>query len=177
MNVRFIAATNRNLEEALHSGTFRSDLFYRLNVIAIAIPPLRERTEDIPLLVDHFLAKVNATLKKQVQGVSREAMLCLLNYPWPGNVRELEKAIERAVVLGRSELILPGDLPPRVLGRENLGPVPVKGGLTLADLEKAQILSVLHETGWNQTEAAQVLGISRTTLWRKMKAYQLPTST
>jgi two-component system response regulator HydG len=161
----------------MRTGTFRTDLFYRLNVIAIAIPPLRERTEDIPLLVDHFLAKVNATLKKQVRGVSREAMLCLLNYPWPGNVRELEKAIERAVVLGRSELILPGDLPPRVLGRETFPLAPLKGGLTLADLEKAQILSVLHETGWNQTEASQALGISRTTLWRKMKAYQLAAPT
>ena len=100
-------------------------------------------------------------------------MICLLNYPWPGNVRELEKAIERAVVLGRTDRMLPGDLPPRVLGGEAPHPAPQAGRTTLADLEKGQILSVLHGHGWNQTKAAEALGISRTTLWRKMKTLQL----
>ena len=173
INVRFITATNRDLEEALRAGTFRSDLFYRLNVIAIRLPPLRERMEDIPLLVDHFLAKANASLKKRVREVSREAMVCLLNYPWPGNVRELEKAIERAVLLGGSDIVMPGHLPPRILGQADPQPASLKGRVTLADLEKAHVLSILHENGWNQTKAAQELGVSRTTLWRKMKAYHL----
>jgi DNA-binding NtrC family response regulator len=176
VDVRFVAATNRNLEEALRTGTFRPDLFYRLNVIAIGIPPLRERTEDIPLLVDHFLAKANATSKKRIRGVSRQAMVCLLNYPWPGNVRELENAIERAVVLGRSELIVPEDLPNRVLGQDTPKPSPLRERVTLAELEKAHILAALHENGWHHTNAAEALGIGRTTLWRKMKAYQLETA-
>ena len=173
INVRFITATNRNLEEAMQLGAFRADLFYRLNVIAIRLPPLRERMEDIPLLVDHFLARYNASLKKGVREVSREAMVCLLNYPWPGNVRELEKAIERAVLLGGSDIVMPGHLPPRILGQADPHPDSLKGRVTLAELEKVHILSVLHESRWNQTKAAEELGISRTTLWRKMKEYHL----
>jgi DNA-binding NtrC family response regulator len=173
IDVRFLAATNSNLDEQVQTGGFRSDLFYRLNVIALTVPALRERREDIPLLVNHYLAVYSMLVRKEGRRVSPEAMTCLVNYAWPGNVRELKNAIERAVILSRSGQILPEDLPHQILGNK-AGPVPpLSGTPTLAAIEKTLLLSALYETGWNQTEAASRLGISRTTIWRKIKEYQL----
>jgi two-component system, NtrC family, response regulator AtoC len=172
IDVRFVAATNGNLEEQVQAGRVRSDLFYRLNVIAIRVPPLRERVEDIPLLADHFLAIYRTLLKKPVRAIAPETMRQLLNYPWPGNVRELKHAIERAVALTQAEVIHLRDLPPQVT---RLAPAPVVPETvpTLAEAEKAHLVSALYATGWNQTEAAKHLGINRVTLWRKIKEYGL----
>lgn len=171
IDIRILAATNQDLKTLVQKGAFREDLYYRLNGIVLTIPPLRERREDIIALADHFVRLFGDRVGRKVRGISSEAMDILLRYPWPGNVRELEKAIERAVVLGHSEFIMPEDLPPSLLGQDDLKPLPPKKRMTLAELEKAHILSALYEHGWNQTKAAEELGISRTTLWRKLKEY------
>jgi len=173
IDIRILAATNQDLKTLVQKGAFREDLYYRLNGIVLTIPPLRERREDIIALADHFVKLFGDRVGRKVRGISSEAMDILLRHPWPGNVRELEKAIERAVVLGHSEFIMPEDLPPNLLGQDDLKPLPPKKRMTLAELEKAHILSALYEHGWNQTKAAEELGISRTTLWRKLKEYQI----
>ena len=170
-DVRIIAATNRDLEADVASGRFRRDLFYRLNVVSIRLPPLRERKEDIPLLVEHFVRKFNERMGKKVKGVSPEAMRLLMDYDWPGNVRELENAIESAFVMGKGDLITPEDLPEAVRGREGSA-VPEGKGL-LDEGERRAILEALERTGWRKGEAAKVLGVSRATLWRKMKKHGL----
>ncbi len=173
IDVRFIAATNGNLEERVQAGRFRSDLFYRLNVIAIRVPALRERLEDIPLLADHFLATYRTLLNKAVREIAPEAMRQLVNYPWPGNVRELKHAIERAATLTHTDVIRLRDLPPQVTRIGALSTTSPETIPTLADAEKAHLISALYSTDWNQTEAAKLLGISRVTLWRKIKEYGL----
>ncbi len=173
IDVRFVAATNGNLEERVQAGRFRSDLFYRLNVIAIRVPSLRERIEDIPLLADHFLGTYRTLLKKPVRAIAPDTMRQLLNYHWPGNVRELKHAIERAVALSQSEVIRLRDLPPHVTRVAPAAPAPPETVPTLAEAEKSHLVSALYGTGWNQTEAAKLLGINRVTLWRKIKEYGL----
>ncbi len=186
IDTRVIAAANRHLGQLVKEGTFREDLFYRLNVIPITIPPLRERPEDVLPLAEHFLRRFAAKQKKAITGLSREAGHLLARYPWPGNVRELENAIERAVVLTRDAEIQPEDLPLGVLAGRG-GPALVAGGsggasaagggasggrrLTLREMEKAYILETLNELEWNQAKVAQVLDIGRNTLWRKLKEY------
>ncbi len=167
VDVRIIAATNRNLQKAVEEGRFRDDLYYRLNVITIQIPPLRERKEDIPLLVEHFVEKFNIQMGKRVKGVSQEAMRLLMEYDWPGNVRELENVIERAMVIAKGEWITPDDLflPTSSKAEEN--------PMSLEAVEKAHILKVLNDTGWNIQRSAQILGIDRTTLYHKIKRYGL----
>lgn len=167
VDVRIIAATNRNLQKAVEEGRFRDDLYYRLNVITIHIPPLRERKEDIPLLVEHFVEKFNIQMGKRVKGVSQEAMRLLMEYDWPGNVRELENVMERAMVITKGELITPEDLflPTSRKAEEN--------PMSLEAVEKAHILKVLNETGWNIQRSAQILGIDRTTLYHKIRRYGL----
>jgi DNA-binding NtrC family response regulator len=147
-------------------GAFRPDLYYRLDVFGITLPPLRERKEDIPLLVDHFLRKYARAMNKRITNISRPALDALINYPWPGNVRELENAIERAMVIGREPEIQLADFPLQV----SSPPVP-EGGLALEDVERAHILHVLETCDWNQTRAAKVLGIDRVTLYNKIKKY------
>ncbi len=172
IDVRVLAASNRDLRHLVETRAFREDLYYRLNGIVLTVPPLRERQEDVIPLAGHFLRHFAERLGKPVLGISAEAMELLLRYAWPGNVRELEKAIERAVVLGQSETIAPHDLPPALTGSAELDlPRPSRKGLSLAEVEKAHILAVLYEQGWNQARAAEELGISRTTLWRKLKDY------
>jgi len=171
VDVRVIAATNRDLEAAVHAGTFRADLFYRLNVIAITLPPLRERLEDLPLLVEHFLAKYNAKLKKRIREVAPEALALLLDYPWPGNIRELENVIERAVVLTRGEILLPEALPPQIRLQGKKG--PAKGQGTLEELIRQAILKALIQTNGNRRQAARLLGMPERTLYRRLKAYGL----
>ena len=191
IDVRIIAATNRDLKALVKEGKFREDLFYRLNVIHIQLPPLRERKEDIPLLVLHFIRKYNVQSGKKTEGISRPALTCLLDHSWPGNVRELENVIERAVVLAQEAEIQLSDLPkdlcatvPPLTGRDSLeqsrqGPttssvetIPQRL-LTLEEMEKEQIRQALNQTDGNIQEAAKILGIHRITLSKKIKEYKL----
>ncbi|WP_455379468.1 sigma-54-dependent transcriptional regulator [Petrachloros mirabilis] len=171
VDVRIIAATNLNLGEEVKAKRFRDDLYYRLNVIEIKLPPLRDRREDIPLLVEAFLRKCGETRGKVVKGVSESALAMLLDYSWPGNVRELENVIERAVTLSRGEKIAPDDLPPSVQGargdRRVLDEAAEKT-LPLHELEKEYIKKILEKMGGNKYQAAQTLGIDRKTLYRKL---------
>jgi two-component system response regulator AtoC len=169
VDVRVIAATNRNLEEAVRHGHFRDDLYYRLNVIPIHVPPLRERKEDIPLLVDHFIEKFNFEAGKQVEGISEESLQYLLEHDWPGNVRELENVIERAVTVNKGGIILPADLPPQLLKKTDMEDALVQR--TLQDVERVHILHILMENGWNIQQSARILGIDRSTLYAKMRRY------
>lgn len=167
VDVRVVSATNKDLKKAIASGQFREDLYYRLNVVTIELPPLRERKEDIPLLAQHFLNKFALENRKKVTEFSPEAMDFLLSYDWPGNVRELENAVERAVILAKNSVIKVDDLPrPDVLVKR-----PVLGNRTLREIEKNHILGILEETRGNFSEAARILGISRMTLYNKVREY------
>lgn len=169
VDVRIIAATNRNLEEDVRAGRFREDLYYRLNVIPLILPPLRERREDIPALIEFFVDKYRKKLSKNVR-LSGETVEALLAYDYPGNVRELENAIERCIALSVSNVIGKEELPTAVANRQQAA-----GSLLLSDIaaeaEKNHILEVLKTTRGNKTNAAKMLGISRKTLWEKMNAY------
>ncbi|MFP4057053.1 MAG: sigma-54-dependent transcriptional regulator [Candidatus Brocadiia bacterium] len=166
-DVRLLAATNSNLEGLLVAGRFREDLYYRLNVIRIELPPLRNRREDIPPLVDHFIALYRHRNERHVEGISGAALETLLTYRWPGNVRELEHAIERAVVLAEGPVIEPRDLPPSITG-EHAPPreVRVPLGTTMKEIERRVIESTLARTGGDKTAAAALLGIGRRTIYR-----------
>lgn len=176
VDVRFIAATNRNLQEEVKQGRFRQDLFFRINVVALTLPPLSERKDDLPLLVHHFVRKFSGLMGKDVKGVSPGFMDTLLRYDFPGNVRELENIIERGVALATGDTLDAGLLPEDLRGmmlttfrkREDRFP-------TLAEQEKAYIEWVLQEAGDNRTLAAQILSIDRVSLWRKLKKYELDT--
>ena len=175
VDVRIIGATNQPLELLVKDGKFREDLFYRLNVVTITLPPLRERIEDIPLLANHFLQKFSQEYRKSISYISPEALEVLNQYSWPGNVRELENTVERAVVLSIHPIILPEDLPQKLLDtipEEKLDdlkrkyPVISEKLLSLKDVEKNYIIKVLQETKGNKKKAAEILGIDRTTLYR-----------
>jgi len=171
VDARVVAATNRDLEPMIRQGSFREDLFYRLNVIPIVLPPLRDRREDIPLLAEHFLARF-AQRQGRVLRLSAGATERLLLYAWPGNVRELENAMERLAILARDEAIEPGDLPPHIGAGLALGTAPALAAeQTLAEAERAHIIQILERYGGNHSRAAEALGIGRTTLWRKLKDY------
>ena len=181
VDVRIVAATNRDLMEMMHRREFREDLFFRLNVIRLRIPPLRERREDIPLLLDHFIERINLKQSKQIKKLSRSALKILLNYNFPGNVRELENIIEHAIILTKGIEIQPRTLPSYLRSKQIEPPVRTKISeeQDLAVLEKVErdlIASALERNGGNTAAAAKELGIHRTTLWRKMKRYHLPTS-
>jgi len=165
---RVIAATNRNLEAAIKAGTFREDLFYRLNVISFTMPSLNQRKEDIPLLAEHFLYRFSQETNKPTSKISREAMDEMMLYDWPGNIRELENAIERAVVVGKQREILPEDLP--IFCHE---PAPLNRTRSLKEVETAHIEQVLAENQWNMARSAKILGIDRSTLYSKIKRYQI----
>jgi DNA-binding NtrC family response regulator len=171
VDVPIIAATNQDLETKIKERSFREDLYYRLNVISIFIPPLRERKEDILLLVDHFINKVNQKCGRSIQGITPEVKDIILNYDWPGNVRELENVIERGVVLSRTEVIDKGDLPYLGLVSDRASEGAPAASLSLKDMEKDHILRVLRKTGWNLSKTAEILGIHRNTLRLKMKEY------
>jgi two-component system, NtrC family, response regulator HydG len=164
VDFRCISATNRDLQVLIEEKQFRLDLYYRLNVFPIHLPPLRQRKEDIPLLTGHFLKKFADSMSKRVSAISPEAMRLLLRYEWPGNVRELENAIERAMVVARGAELRESDFALKP-------PAPVPAGRTLEDVERAHILAVLEECGDNQTMAAQALDIDRVTLHNKLKKY------
>jgi DNA-binding NtrC family response regulator len=168
VDVRFISATNQDLAKAVEEGRFREDLYYRLNVITLTIPDLAERKEDIPLLVAHFLEKYSSAAKKELSGISPEAMAALMDYLWPGNVRELENCIERAVVLAKGKEILPRDLPASLRAGSEDRSIRVRIPLTLAELEKEAIEKTLQYAKGNKALAAKLLGISERTLYRRL---------
>jgi DNA-binding NtrC family response regulator len=173
VDVRVLAATHRDLEQMIREGTFREDLFYRLNVIALVLPPLRDRREDIPVLAEHFLDHHASKLGRQLR-LTSDATDRLLAYAWPGNVRELANAMERTAILSRAEAVGPDDLPPHVAAGISLGRAPVlPPQQTLAELERTHILLTLERCGWNYARTVEALGIGRTTLWRKLKQYGL----
>ncbi len=175
VDVRIIAATNKNLEEEVKKGTFREDLYYRLNVVTIPVPPLRERKEDISLLIDFFLKKYNAKHKKNIKGVTREARDTLMKYDYPGNVRELENITERAVVLTRGDYISKEDLP--TFSGETKAQLEKNMKETVEDIERNMILDALIGSDWVQTKAASVLGLSERMLRYKIKKYNIVKAT
>jgi two-component system response regulator HydG len=170
VDVRIIAATNKDLAKAIKDATFREDLFYRLNVVLIQMPPLRERKGDIPLLVQHFLERYNARLRKNILGVSPEAMDLLARHDWPGNVRELENTVERLVVLSTGPYIEPADLS---FAGTVLSPVAASQAVSLKDLERDHIVLTLQRCDGHKSEAARALGIDRKTLREKLKRYNI----
>ncbi len=170
-DVRVIACTNQWLEQKIQRGEFRQDLYYRLNVVRIDLPPLRERREDIPLLVDRFLHRFNKNMKKSITGVSPETMEVFMNYPWPGNVRELENCMERSFIVCRESVIQPAHLPPEITASTE--PNHHAPRATADSNDEAVILDVLEQTDWNVAKSARLLGIARNTLYQKMKALGL----
>jgi DNA-binding NtrC family response regulator len=170
VDVRVIAATNLNPTEAVRNGKLREDLYYRLNVFAIELPPLRERREDIPLLVQTFLNEFNKTNTKAIRAVDQDAMYILEHYPWPGNIRELRNVIERATILAEGEFIEPKHLPPTLIakGEESLPTVTLSPGTTVDEAERRLIMLTLEHTRNNKTRAAEILGISLKTLHNKL---------
>ena len=174
VDVRVIAATNKHLEKEVREGRFREDLFYRLNVVPVSLPPLRERKEDIPALASHFLSIYREKNKKELREISGKALDLLVRYDWPGNIRELENCIERAVVIARGEIIAPADLPPQIQAlssEKEDSEVRFPSGISLQEVEKALILRTLEDTGGNRSRAAEILGINRRTLQMKLKEY------
>jgi DNA-binding NtrC family response regulator len=176
VDARLISATNRDLEQRIQDGAFRQDLYYRLNVIRIELPPLRERTEDIPILADHFIRKLSSQSRRPISGIDKDALEALMNHRWPGNVRELEHTIERAVLMGKTTAIGVGDLPQSIIAA-SLNDVPlekaVAKGYTLHELEREYIQRIMENTKGNKTEAARILGVDRTTLYRKLDEYKV----
>lgn len=174
VNVRIIAATNRNLDEMIKDNRFRLDLYYRLNVFPIHIPPLRERKEDIPLLISYIINKLRSEMGKDITSVSREAMDFLIDYEYPGNVRELENILEHAFVRCQGHTILPSHLPfddTCVMAKNILKDIRKNSGSAMETVEKELILNAIKQTNYHLNKAAAVLGIGRATLWRKMKKY------
>jgi DNA-binding NtrC family response regulator len=168
VDFRVICATNKDLEQAVQKGSFREDLYYRLNVFTIYIPPLRERKSDIPILVSFFVKKYSSAMGKPIESVSSEAMDILVRYNWPGNVRELENAIERAMVVGQAPAIRPQDLPFQLSEKNH-----VQASGTLASMEKSHIAAILEQNNWNITRSAEILQIDRVTLYNKIQKYGL----
>ena len=178
VNVRTVGATNQNLEELISQGRFRKDLYYRLNVVPVLVPPLCERADDIPLLVSHFIEKRNPQMNQQIRGMSPQAMALIMAYSWPGNIRELDNVIQRMMVVAKGEILDVEDLPPDIRGNEERPRTQTKDlkGMTRESAglaERKLILDALSKTGGNVTQAARSLGISRVTLQKKMKMYKL----
>ncbi len=176
IEVRIIAATHRDLEKALKEGSFREDLYYRLNVVLINLPPLRERKDDIPLLVKHFIHRYRSESQGRLKYVPLKVLDLLMRYNWPGNVRELENVMERALVMGKGDTILPQDLPLEIQRLSELSPLSLSSGRAslkerVGELEKELIMDALKEGDWVQTKAAKLLGISRRIIRYKIEKY------
>ena len=169
VDVRVIAATHRDLDSLVRTGKFREDLYYRLKVISMELPPLRERIGDLAELVEHFVARYAEKNKKAVSHVSEEALVLLKGYPWPGNIRELEHSIERAVAMSNTSVLFPEDFPVEIRRPAGVAASDSKG--SLEDMERAHIVRVLHDVGYNKSKASEVLGIDRATLYRKAQRY------
>ncbi len=173
-DVRLVAATNKDLKQLAEQGKFRDDLFYRLSVVTLRLPPLRERRDDIPLLVRRFIDEFNRDNNKQVRELTPEAMNVLMAYDWPGNVRELRNAVEQMIVLARTDKLTLRDVPANIRGGADLTKISVvRTGMTVEEAEKQLIIQALKETGGNRTAAAKLLGISRRALHRKLKQFNL----
>jgi DNA-binding NtrC family response regulator len=177
LDIRLIAATNKDLEQEIKSGSFRQDLYYRINVMSLVMPALRERPEDIPSLVEYFVSKYSSRCQVKPKRISREAMACLINYDWPGNVRELENAIERALVLGSSEIVRPEDLPESILEKDPpLGVTAARYHSAVKEHKKQLIITAMHEARGNYTEAARILGVHPNYLHRLIKNLEMKES-
>jgi transcriptional regulator with PAS, ATPase and Fis domain len=176
VDVRVITATNVSLQEEVLRQTFREDLYYRINVVTMTIPPLRERLSDIEPLIEHFIHHFNQAHHKKIKGIAKSALQLCLRYPWPGNVRELENIIERAVILTPGDFIIPESLP-GYFHKMGVSTTPVPSNLTLdAALDQAEeriLLETLESYNWNRQLSARALGISRTTLFNKMRRFNL----
>ena len=172
-DVRLIAATNKDMAELVKTGTFREDLFYRINVVRLKLPPLRDRREDIPLLIDHFVAKFNRLQSRDVAGLSDEALALLMEYDYPGNVREMENIIEHAFVICRGALIEPSHLPPALCGTSSGSATGNFAGMTLQAVERMMIADALRRNDGNRTAAARQLGINPSTLFRKLRSLDI----
>ena len=175
VDVRVIACTNKDLKEKVRRGEFRQDLYYRLKVVEVSLPPLRERLEDLPLLVDHFCHSFNERFKKNIEGISSEALSALMNYPWPGNVRELEHVMEHAFVLCHGRVITLEHLPLEIRDYERTEKITIPKIQGREPKQVQEILNALNKARWNKTKAARMLGISRRTVHRKIQFYQLTT--
>jgi PAS domain S-box-containing protein len=173
VRARILTATNRDLPELIARNLFRQDLYYRINVIPIRIPALRERREDIPLLASSFFLRMQLKSGKKVQGISREAMDLLLRHPWPGNVRELRSAFEYAFVACKTDMIEPGDLPTELMSEAVVCAPADVAARSLDEIKKERLVQALREANGNQSEAARILGISRTSVWSQMKRYSV----
>jgi two-component system response regulator HydG len=174
VDIRVITATNKDLEKEITAGRFREDLFYRLNVVTLSVPPLRERREDIPLLADFFLKRYAEKNRRLVKGFSPRAMDLLMRHSWPGNIRELENVVERAVILLREDTITPAEFPGVIQAidkDEYATMLDLTPGRSLKDVERQMIIRTLEEAEGNRTHAAEILGISRRTLQLKLKEY------
>jgi two-component system response regulator HydG len=176
VDIRVISASNRDLKDEVKKGNFREDLFYRLNVVPINLPPLRERKEDIPLLIDHFLQIYNEKNNRRLKGFHPRALDAMMRYSWPGNIRELENVVERAVILTMDEYVSYSELPESISG-ETANTIPttsragISPGMTIKELEKELILVTLEHNDGNRTRSAGFLGITRRTLQNKLKEY------
>jgi PAS domain S-box-containing protein len=175
VNVRIISATNRNLQDLIAKGEFREDFYYRINVIPIRVPPLRERVEDIALLAGSFFNRIQLKSGKKIQGISSKALEALLRYRWPGNVRELKSAFEFAFVSCQGDKIQPKHLPIGLLDDSKDSLKPVTSAETVSDFKRLRLIRALKETGGNQSAAARLLGISRTSIWNQMKRFDIQT--
>ena len=174
IDVRILAATNQDLSTLMEEGRFREDLYYRIGVIPIHLPPLRERREDVPLLIEAFINRIHLKADKPISGMSREALDLLFSYDWPGNVRELINVIEYSFVLCHEGEIMPNHLPARVTGKQpSMAPRRRAVKKQNDDAERKRILEALAATGGNQSKAAEILGISRVTLWKRLKAFDI----
>ena len=174
VNIRLIAATNRGLEQAIKDGGFRSDLYFRLNVVSLTIPPLRDRAGDIPLLANYFTSQFAKKIGRRIRGISPEALKCLTHYDWPGNVRELQNVIERAIVLGTTELILPEDLPESLLEKQSLPGLQITNYHQAIKATKRElVLKVIGQAKGNYISAAKLLGIHPNNLHRLIRELNL----
>ena len=173
LDVRVIASTNKDLKEKVRKGEFRQDLYYRLKVVELTIPPLRERLEDLPLLVDHFCRFFNENFSRKIEGISEEVLRKFMDYPWPGNVRELEHVIEHAFVLCHGQVITFEHLPSEIRDYERMERISPFKSHSKEPQKAEEILKALNKTGWNKSKAARLLGISRRTVYRKISEYHL----
>jgi len=173
VDVRIISTSNQNLPELIQKGKFREDLYFRLNVIPIFIPPLRERKEDIIPMAEYFLDKYNKENNRNVKGISEKVFQMFMEYHWPGNVRELENCIERAVVISKQKMLSPEDFPPELLFKIDVSSRELKVGQTIDDVEKTLIVRTLQACGGNKTKTARTLGISVRTVRNKLNEYGL----
>ncbi|MDZ7579227.1 MAG: sigma-54 dependent transcriptional regulator [Deltaproteobacteria bacterium] len=171
IDVRIISATNRDLKHAVEKGKFRHDLFYRINVIPVHVPPLRHRVSDIPLLAEHFFRRIRLKSDKKINGISTEAMKLLMAHTWPGNVRELKSAFEYAFVTCQGALIQPADLPPDIFQGKQLSAIQSRAGASKDEIKKQHLIEALEQVGGNQSQAAEILGVTRVTVWNRMRRY------